>query len=195
MRSETIDRQFSFAPDGEHIVYSDASGIYLWSFQSEEAEGREVLYPGYTRDLVFSPVAEKHVAAIVSSGSANGLGAVLIDTEMKERVAETDDIRSQEAFTRNFHRRGRFSSPDDQDIINEDKQDFPCVVDEQGWIRTALSRPLCRFPGRQRRLRWGNRYDTNGNRIVVVSDAKKMILIQFGAKPICENHPPLRIDE
>ncbi|KAM6503260.1 hypothetical protein JOM56_000203 [Amanita muscaria] len=167
----------AFSPCGRYIAYTHYGGLAVFAYPENTPNVREVrrqfgyLYVGFSPD-------GKYILAPRGLSEERQLDLFHLDTlEMLYTVKMSGQYVDQPM--REFRRTGR--------LLNHplfqpsEYEDFPYLLDKDGWVITASSKRLCRLPVENR----GEIYDVNGNRIVVVSPEGKVTLIQFGPNPVC----------
>ncbi|KAM6503307.1 hypothetical protein JOM56_000250 [Amanita muscaria] len=178
----------AFSPRDQHIVIAHSSGLDVLEYLAKEPNVREILCQDGYRSVEFSPDGKYILASTASAREDPEEPSFHLfhpDTlEILYTIKHWSRQHVDQAM-REFRKTGRllnlhplFQPPG--------YEDFPYLLDRDGWVITASSKRLCRLPVTNR----GKRYDVNGNRIVVVSPEGKVTLIQFGPNPVCIPTPP-----
>ncbi|KIL64114.1 hypothetical protein M378DRAFT_163590 [Amanita muscaria Koide BX008] len=170
----------AFSPSGRYIAYTHRDGLGVCEeYRAKKPVVREVhRKDGYVH-LAVSPCGKYILAAARVHSEERHLDLFHPDTLEKLYTLKFWSGQHVGQLMREFRRTGR--------LLNHhlfqpsEYQDFPYLLDKDGWVITASSKRLCRLPVENR----GEIYDVNGNRIVVVSPEGKVTLIQFGPNPVC----------
>ncbi|KIL64121.1 hypothetical protein M378DRAFT_163596 [Amanita muscaria Koide BX008] len=177
----------AFSPCSQHIAVAHDTGLDVLEYLANKPNMAGVHRTGGYCSVQFSPDATYILAATSAAALECQLELHLFHSDTLEMLYTVDiEVWSGQRIPKamqEFRRTGR--------LLNHplfqpsEYEDFPYLLDKDGWVITASSKRLCRLPVANR----GEVYDVNGNRIVVVSPEGKVTLIQFGSNPICIHTP------